>query len=132
MTSNAGSCDWCKRFIISCIVFPPFAVHTYHTLAAMLVRTHEQCNFARLSRVSGIERAVIRSSASDAIQPDNDSSDDFDYAWTTRNRLRAISRKEAGVEEPFPGFRFAGIADAERPGYAVEENARHLHRLAFV
>jgi hypothetical protein len=36
------------------------------------------------------------------------------------------------VEEPFPGFRFAGITDVERLGYGVEENGHRLHRLAFV
>src|SRR3954468_16523538 len=39
---------------------------------------------------------------------------------------------EAGLEEPFPGFRFAGIADAERSGYSVEENGQRLHRFAYV
>jgi len=34
--------------------------------------------------------------------------------------------------EPFSGFRFAGIADAERLGLGVEANARRLHRLAYV
>ena len=28
--------------------------------------------------------------------------------------------------------RFAGIEDVERPGFGVEENARRLHRLAYV
>lgn len=37
-----------------------------------------------------------------------------------------------GMEEPFPGFRFAGIADAERLGYGVQENGHRLHRFAYV
>lgn len=36
------------------------------------------------------------------------------------------------MNELFPGFRFAGIQDVERMGYGVEENARRLHRLAYV
>lgn len=36
------------------------------------------------------------------------------------------------MEEQFAGFRFAGITDAERLGYGVEENGRRLHRLAYI
>lgn len=36
------------------------------------------------------------------------------------------------MEEPFPGFRFAGITEAERLGYGVEENGQRLHRFAYV
>jgi hypothetical protein len=36
------------------------------------------------------------------------------------------------MSELFPGYRFAGIENAERLGFGVEENAARLHRLAFV
>jgi hypothetical protein len=36
------------------------------------------------------------------------------------------------MDQLFAGYRFAGITDVERLGYGVEENARRLHRLAYV
>jgi hypothetical protein len=36
------------------------------------------------------------------------------------------------MNEPFEGFRFAGIVDAERLGYGVQDNAQRLHRFAYV
>jgi hypothetical protein len=36
------------------------------------------------------------------------------------------------MSELFSGYRFAGIEDVERLGFGVEENARRLHRLAYV
>lgn len=36
------------------------------------------------------------------------------------------------MDEPFSGYRFAGIADVERLGLGVQDNARRLHRLAYV